>query len=506
MDGRRLIIMIGLVLGIGINSAMAQPGAELELVTPRVFYQVARFDELPQPLDGVIEGVGNIAHAGMSLDGETIAWASVIRDEGTTVYLANWEGTRVDSAAIPDRLTPWEMEVGRNCAALLMNDGSLWRVEGGTATKLFGGNRQVNRAGTLEATQDCYSITFLAVGGEYAGDLVAIHGIGEPLRVMEREILPCPNLLGCQDVWNILDWEEAAEAERGLVLTDGFWVKNEAGDVITLTEYEIQVGTTQTWWYITSDKPLGPVMGYPEISPDGSHIVFSAELFDGETSLGYWWIWADANGGLWIALQPQQFNKSDAAMNRDGSMVFLDLGLIEYPEPGRTQGLFPAWNVRSVYLTSNSHLAMSCQETACRLLFGDAAAILYRGYYDDWEAWEQAPIQIDDVTWTESDTPGWYVLTVDTRGSNIVPTIVTADPIGSGVVLEWESIEYRCPFGPLDNGQSPDVEAGDGIFTAACVTGPGVGNGLQDGFRVAASQDRRQGVVAVGDYLLPRGE
>jgi hypothetical protein len=405
-----------------------------------------------------------IGHAGMNADGTLIAWSSFIRPNAT-IYLSDFDGTNVQATQLDESLgNVWEFEVGGNRAILLSASNGIWAVDAAGAHALFTLNEEIPRVHDIEVTADGEWVYFVAAQGRNQDDIYAQPAAqGTPQRVVDNANIPCPAVENCKAVWTVASLALSADAGTMASVIGGYFVEDEAGNIIGVDHDEVLVLSGDGYRYITDGMPFGTIMGYLALSPDGGTAVFATRVFDESlTEAPMRWVALDSDGAGGVRSLPEQpFNHDVPSLLPDGSVAFLDLSKLVLTDGSGEFDLFPSGNIRTVALASTSNLAID--STGRRIAFTIGNAAFYTGSINDVQALARAPIQITNVSFTGGDE---VVLTVTTEGP---VERMSLDAVHDGVLLDGTDAPWKCAFAPHDDGTPPDVAAGDGQFTTTCV-------------------------------------
>lgn len=430
-----------------------------------------------------------IGHAGMNADGTLIAWSSFIRPNAT-IYLSDFDGTNVQATQLDESLGDvWEFEVGGNRAVLLSASNGIWAVDAAGAHPLFTLNADIPRVHDIEVTADGEWVYFVAAQGRNQDDIYAQPAAQTtPQRVVDNANIPCPAVENCKAVWTVASLAISADAGTMTSVIGGYFVENEAGDLVGIDHDEVLVLSGDGYRYITDGMPFGTIMGNLALSPDGGTAVFATRVFDESlTEAPMRWVALDSDGAGGVRSLPEQpFNHDQPSLAPDGTVAFIDLSKLVLTDGSGEFDLFPSGNIRTVALASTSNLAID--STGRRIAFTIGNAAFYAGSINDLEALARAPIQITDVRFSGSDE---VILTVTTEGP---VERMSLDAVRDGVLLDGVDAPWKCTFAPHDSGVPPDAAAGDGQFTTSCVR---QGEG-EMAFRIGAAT-RDQGWVLVMD-------
>jgi hypothetical protein len=271
----------------------------------------------------------------------------------------------------------------------------------------------------------------------------------------------------------------------------GYFVEDEAGNLIGVDHDEVLVLSGDGYRYITDGKPFWRFIEALALSPDGSTAVFATKVFDESlTEAPMRWVALDSDGMGGVRSLPEQpFNHDQPSLAPDGTVAFLDLSKLGLTDGSGEFDLFPSWNIRTVALASTNNLAID--STGRRIAFTIGNAAFYAGSINDVPALARAPIQITDVRFSGSDE---VVLTVTTEG---LVDRMSLDAVRNGRLLDWNDATWKCSVAPHDDGVPPDTAAGDSQFTTSC---PRQGTGDM-AFRIGAAT-RDQGWVLVIDVPI----
>ncbi len=461
-----------------------------DLLYVGVFRLVASADENIANSTGSVFSPG-IGHASMNADGTTIAWSSFSRPV-STVYISDFAGTYVKSSQLDRSLGElWEFEVAGDRAVFIPATNGIWAADADGAYPLFTLSRDIPKVRDLELTADGSWIYFIADQGANSNDIYAMPAAqGTPQRVVDNLNIPCPTVEHCKAVWTVGGLALSADAGTMGAVISGYFVENDRGDLIGVDHDEVVVLSGDGYHYITDGKPFGPTIGYLALSPDGSTAVFESKLSDGSAGQpATRWFATNTGGAGNVALLPEQpFNHTVPGLVSDGSVVFLDLSKLVSTDGETEFALFPSWNIRTVALASTNNLMID--HTGKRIAFTLGNSAFYVGSLNDIDALAHSPIQITDVRFSGGDQA---LLAVTVTGP---VERMSLDAVRDGVLLDQDQAAWKCSFAPHDDGNAPDVKAGDGQFTTTCTSQPQVDGAMA--FRIGAAT-RDQGWVLVMD-------
>ena len=450
-----------------------------------VYRLVATADPVAAEASGAPLTPTFITQAGMSLNGQLLAWVSEERPE-IWLYVSDFAGAQLSSSKFPrDAGDVWEMETTNSGVFLRSSLGAVWHSDASASlSPWFTGSPAVSFVREIAAPAGGELVYVIADRGADANDLFSLPGQGPPLKLADSADIPCPPIQGCQGVWTLSNLDVSADASVLALMTTGFFVRGDDGIDRSIDHDEALTLTGGGWRYQTYDLPLGPILGPLSLSPDGNMLVLHGAVQETPSVLTRRWLALATGGGPMAQLARQDFNVAAAALNGDGSLALLDLSQLAVTDGSFALDLFPTWNVQGITLAATNDLAMT--PDGRQIAFRTSTTGFYTGVLNDPAALAGAPIAITGVSLFDG------VLTVTTTGP---VDRMTLDAVQNGRLLtEQQPAPWRCAGPPRDDGQPPDTTAADGHFTTTCARQSGEAMSIRLGAATAG-----QGWVIVMD-------
>jgi len=454
----------------------------------------------------------NISELAMSNDGERLIFSGTdISTSDEVLYTINADGSGKTQIILPDLEGRYISEVvidGDGSRAFLRAQAPgttdrLYKVEGGAVTQLLDSTDSDPDLSTIEqiqCTADGEHVYFVDNGG-FSSDIWQIDQSGSGLtKVVEDTGVA----FGGNDGYEVEYFAISGDGATLLFVLAGYWLEG-------VIQYQSELfvldagGTSQ----LTSDGAT-VTKSNVDMSGDGSTIVY--------TGNSTWYaIHPDGTGLTELGAASANFGGLD--LTYDGTQMFYDDDAADGGRLANTDGsghlnLFPSWSVATITLDVTWEASISDDGTRVAFIFQYSSwpflESIHVGHLNDPDAVADAP-SIDSITLN----PG--IMPVDDPAATLTLTAQISDPQGLSDIIRTSTDELlhgefkTSPDLPVtfshavhDDGASPDLTVGDGLFTTLGLVGAAIGVESEMRIRVGALDN--DGLVVIADVLLPIGE
>jgi hypothetical protein len=460
------------------------------------FYAI--YDQLAN--DGSIGA--NITYSAMSGDGEKLIFSGWIDATNTPVlYTVDADGSDLTQIPLPDLDGRWVEEL------TIDQDGSraffravkipfgatdwVYKVEGGTATKIFQTTdyAEIASAAEIQTTADGEYVYFLDSGINDRDVWRVGHAGGAPAKIIEDTEVTLNGYPGRQ----VSQFVISADASTIAFALYGYW------DSGFRDRPEVFVKDGGGYTQLTN---TGYGKSNLAISGDGTTIAYTANYK--RYAIG-------SDGSNQIVLETTGWNFGGLGLTYDGSQMFYyddgaNGGRVTNTDGSGRLDLFPAWNVGTITIAAVHDADISNNGRRVTFRCGDA---LYIGFLNDPTAAPDAPtihnIAFDPAAMPRGDSSARVILTSQISDPQGLADIqrTSTDELLDGVL---EHGGYDCPayfyHAANDVGTSPDETAGDGVFSSRGQPGTTIDTLNQMTVRMGVQDASKTVVVADATLLI----
>ncbi|NQE52231.1 hypothetical protein C5S29_01460 [ANME-1 cluster archaeon GoMg3.2] len=464
------------------------------------FYAV--YDRLVEGLHG-----GGRTHAAMSGDGNKLIYSDWdATSDSPVLYTLNADGTGLTQIALPDLKGAGIGELiidhdGSRAFFMMQIRGPIYKVEGGTATKIFDTEDYPDIGAYLSRIQ-----TTADGGYVYFKDFVpndhdvwrVAHIGGSPELIIDDYLVPHDSGPG----WSVSKFAISDDGNAIAFTLNGY--RGDA-DYFGLDSYrskkELFVrDATGGYRQLTNDEDNVEKSNLA-ISGDGSTIVFYA-------GSPHKWYSIKSDGSAMIFLEDAGYNIGGPVLNYDGTKMFYSDhkgGRLVNTDGSGGIDLLPEFPIQ---ITADYDLCIS--DNGHRISFRKSYTGVYVGYLNDPDAVPDAPviksIAFDPPAMPRGDPDAVIVLTSEISDPQGLVDIkrTSTDELVDGRLEHYGNIPVSFSHAANDIGRTPDQTAGDGIFSSAGTPASKIDE--LDQMTVRMGVKDASGTVVVADTVLFIGE
>ena len=465
------------------------------------FYAV--YDRLVEGLHG-----GGSTHAAMSGDGNKLIYSDWdATSDSPVLYTLNADGTGLTQIALPDLEGAGIGELiidqdGSRAFFMGQLHGPIYKVEGGTATKIFDTDDYPDIGAYLSQIQ-----TTADGGYVYFKDFVpndhdvwrVAHSGGSPELIIDDYLVPHDSGPG----FSVIDFAISDDGNAIAFILNGYRDHDYFGIASYRSKSELFVrDATGGYRQLTNDED-DVEKSYLAISGDGSTIVFYAR------SPQYKWYSLKSDGSAKIAVDEGGISYAGPVLNYDGTKMFYadktgNCGRLVNTDGSGGIDLLPKFPIQ---IAADCDLCIS--DNGHRISFRKSYTDVYVGYLNDPDAVPDAPviesIAFDPPAMPRGDPDAVIVLTSEISDPQGLADInrTSTDELVDGRLESYDNIPVYFNHAAKDGGWTPDETAGDGIFSSAGRPATKIDELGQMTVRMGVKDD--SGTVVVADTVLSIG-
>jgi hypothetical protein len=443
-------------------------------------------------------------HAAMSGDGNKLIYSG--RDKTShiyTVYTVNTDGTGLTQIALPDLEGAGIEELaidqdGSRAFFMVKYYGPIYKVEGGTATKIFDTDDYPDIGEGLSQIQTTADGGYVYFKDSDRDVWRVAHSGGSPELIIDDYLVPRDGGPG----WSVNEFAISDDGSTIAFTLTGYRDHDYFGIDSYKAKRELFVwDATGGYRQLTNDDDN--VEKYrPAISGDGSTIVF-------RYSLSNKWDSIKSNGSARIFLEYAGSDIAGPVLSYDGTKMFYhshkaDGRLVNTDGSGGID-LFPKFPIQ---ISADGDPCIS--DNGHRISFRKLGTDVYVGYLNDPDAVPDAPViksmALDPPAMPRGDPDAVIVLTSEISDPQGLADIkrTSTNELVDGRLEHYDNIPVSFTHAANDIGRAPDQTAGDGIFSSAGKPGGKIDE--LDQMTVRMGVKDASGAVVVADTVLFIGE
>jgi hypothetical protein len=425
----------------------------------------------------------------------------------------NADGTGLTQIALPDLDRHYIGELiidqdGSRAFFIVALYGTIYKVEGGTATKIFDIDDypDIGSCLQIQTTADGRYVYFLDhVPGDYDVWRVA-HSGGSPELIIDDYLVPRDGGPG----WSVNEFAISDDGSTIAFTLHGYRDHDYFGIDSYKAKMELFVwDATGGYRQLTNDEDdVGK--SYLAISGDGSTIVF-------KYGPSVKWYSIKSDGSAMIFLEDAGYGTAGPVLNYDGTKMFYNDHKANGGRLVNTDGsggidLFPQFPIQipadcDPCISDDGH-RISFRSYGISYVPSDH--FVYIGYLDNFNAVPDAPIiesiAFDPPAMPRGDPDAVIVLTSEISDPQGLADIkrTSTDELVDGRSERYDYIPVSFTHAATDDGWSHDETAGDGIFSSAGTPAPKIDE--LDQMTVRMGVKDASGTVVVADTVLFIGE